>query len=101
MSVDEFFDTVIMDVEGVQVNSDRITFYKRVDDKRGVWMADVDLIGERKMIWVNWQQFYMPLIDNFKMSEDQVADLIKSKMKVDAVGFMPSLERHFRQKPTH
>lgn len=100
MTAEEFFKDCIMDVVGIVVSNEKIIYIKRLDGKKAVWVADLEITSKNiKWMWCNWDEIYMPLIDNFKMTENEIAEFIKRQLNVDFVCLMPSVERYCRYNP--
>lgn len=93
MTRDEFFEWCIWSVVGIEKDDGTGAYYFRQEDKKMAWIATLEKVKTSSMLWVSWPRIYLPLIQNFGMTEKDVTDYIKNKMNVDLIGFMPSIER--------
>lgn len=93
MTREEFFKEVIMSVEGIPVPEKNKVIFCKKTDAGVVWCADLEINGKISFLWCNWDEFYLPMINNFEMSEDEVTKFIGEQLEVDLVGYMPSLRR--------
>lgn len=97
MKEEEYFDLLIASIEGVVVSDEEIIYVMKVD--KGIkWVATLEKNKGISFFWASWPVFYEPLMTKFKMTEDQIAEFIQQKLKVDLVGFMPSVQRVFKEQ---